>query len=76
MKKNKIKAAPEPAGIELMVYMPQKLPRTYKNVEAFGVSDGILYIHTYDGDEKVLFCYTLHSIEGYSATGLPETVDD
>jgi hypothetical protein len=76
MKKTKIKAAPETTGIELLVYMPQKLPRTYKNVEGFGVSDGVLYIHTHDGAEKVLFCYTLHSIEGYSATGLPKTVDD
>jgi hypothetical protein len=75
MKKTKIKTSPETAGIELLVYMHQKLPRTYKNVEGFGVSDGVLYIHTYDGDEKVLFCYTLHSIEGYSATGLPKAVD-
>jgi hypothetical protein len=76
MKKTKIKAAPETTGIELMVYMPQKLPRTYKNVEGFGVSDGVLYINTDDGYEKALFCHTLHSIEGYSATGLPKTVDD
>jgi hypothetical protein len=76
MKKTKIKTAPEPAGIEIMVFMNQKLPRTYKNVEGFGVSDGVLYIHTYDGYEKVLSCHTLHSIEGYSATGLPKTVDD
>jgi hypothetical protein len=76
MKKTKIKIAPESAGIELLVYMHQKLPRTYKNVEGFGVSDGILYINTDDGYEKALFCHTLHSIEGYSATGLPKTVDD
>lgn len=76
MKKTKIKNAPESAGIELLVYMHQKLPRTYKNVEGFGVSDGMLYIRTYDGDEKAVFCHTLHSIEGYSATGLPKTVDD
>ena len=76
MKKTKIKTAPETAGIELLVYMHQKLPRTYKNVEGFGVSDGILYINTDDGYEKALFCHTIHSIEGYSATGLPKTVDD
>ena len=75
MKKTKIKAAPKPSGIELMVYMPQKLPRTFKNVEAFGVSDGILYIRIDDGYEKLLFCYTLHSIEGYSVTGLPDTAE-
>jgi hypothetical protein len=75
MKKTKIKTAPEPVGTELMVYMSQKLPRTFKNVGGFGVSDGVLYIHTYDGDEKALFCYTLHSIEGYSVTGLPKTVE-
>jgi hypothetical protein len=76
MKKTKIKTAPKPAGIELLVYMHQKLPRTYKNVEGFGVADGILYINTDDGYEKELFVHTLHSIEGYSVTGLPKTVDD
>ena len=76
MKKTKIKIAPEPAGIEILVYMNQKLPRTYKNVKGFWVSDGLLYIHTYDGYEKMLSCHTLNSIEGYFATGFPKTVDE
>ena len=54
-------------NLTLTTYQEDKMPRTYKNVEGYGLQDGMLCITTFDGVQRTRHVLNMAYYLGYDA---------